>query len=55
MLDYDASLLPADVTIGHDAAYYQPDVPNVAWNDEVQPFGYEGLVELLRRLDEVMA
>ena len=52
MMYYDCSEAPADVTIGADAAYYQPDAPNVPWNQEVQPFGYAAVTHLFRQLYE---
>ena len=54
MLYYDISANAADLTIGKDAAYYHPGVPNVAWNDEIQPFGYRGLVHLLEKIDTAL-
>ncbi|MBQ1432494.1 MAG: oxidoreductase [Ruminococcus sp.] len=39
-----------DVTIGVDAGYYHPDLPNVMFNDEEQPFGYEGVTLLMEQL-----
>lgn len=52
MMYYNCSEAPADVTIGADAAYYQPDVPNVPWNQEIQPFGYAAVRHLFRQLYE---
>jgi nitrogenase molybdenum-cofactor synthesis protein NifE len=42
MLYYAAPVRP-DITVGADAAYYHPGVPNLRWNDEAQPFGFAGL------------
>jgi nitrogenase molybdenum-cofactor synthesis protein NifE len=42
MLYYKAAVRP-DITVGADAAYYHPGVPNLRWNDEAQPFGFAGL------------
>ena len=50
MMNYNCSEAPADVTIGADAGYYQPDAPNVPWNQEVQPFGYAAVIHLFRQL-----
>lgn len=50
MLYYDVSPCPADVTLGKDAAYYQPTRPNLPWNSDLQPFGYAGLRQLLGEL-----
>lgn len=33
-----------DISIGIDAEFYYPRAINVHWNDEIQPFGYKGLV-----------
>lgn len=52
MLYYDCSECKADITIGKDAGYYHPDAPNVAWNQEIQPFGYHGLVSLLKEIED---
>ena len=41
------------ITIGKDAGYYHPDVKNVMWNEEVQPYGYAGVRYLCERLLEV--
>ncbi len=35
------------VTIGKDAAFYHPKAAHVLWNEEKQPFGYEGLKQLM--------
>ena len=40
--------------IGVDAVYYHPDAPNVQWNEEGQPFGYNGVGELFRQMDNAM-
>ena len=50
MLYYDSAVCRADLTIGKDAAYYQPDAPNVPWNQDIQPFGYRGVTALFRAL-----
>lgn len=52
MMYYDCSGTTADVTIGADAAYYQPDAPNVPWNQEIQPFGYAAVIHLFHQLYE---
>lgn len=52
MMYYNCSEAPADVTIGADAGYYQPDAPNVPWNQEIQPFGYAAVIHLFRQLYE---
>lgn len=54
MMHYDCSTADTDLTIGMDAAYYHPDAPNVPWNEESQPFGYEGVRTLLMQMDGKM-
>ena len=54
MLYYDCSEAPTDLTIGADAAYYHPDSPNVPWNGESQPFGYEGIRRLFTEMSEAL-
>lgn len=55
MLYYDCSAAGADLTIGADAAYYHPDCPNVPWNGERQPFGYEAVTRLFTEMSEVIS
>lgn len=54
MLYYDGEKHAVDVTIGKDAAYYHPQSAQVFWDDEIQPFGYDGVVELLRQIEGVL-
>ena len=54
MIYYDCSEQAVDVTIGADAAYYHPDAPNVAWNQDVQPFGYAAVEHLYKALSDAM-
>lgn len=54
MLYYDSSELPCDFTVGIDAGYYHPDAPNVPWNLEVQPWGYNGLIRLIEEIEGVL-
>lgn len=54
MLYYDCAEAKADVTIGKDAGYYHPGTPNLAWNADVQPFGYAGVRQLYSQLDELL-
>ena len=54
MLYYDVSSSRAHISLGKDAAYYCPDIPNVAWNEDVQPFGFQGIKELMGRIDAAM-
>lgn len=48
MLYYDSSECPCDVTIGKDAAFYQPGARHVRFSEDEQPYGYAGI----RRLTE---
>ncbi len=43
-----------DVCISSDAMYYHPDVPNVEWCDDEQPFGFDGVIKLFERLDAAL-
>ena len=52
MLYYKISQSDADVTIGKDAKFYCPDIPNVAWNQDTRPFGYQGVRDLMNKLFE---
>ncbi len=54
MLYYDGSRHPVDITIGKDAAYYHDDSAHVFWDEEIQPFGYAGVLALLRKLDAAL-
>ena len=53
MLYYDPSESGVNITIGKDACYYHPEVANVMWNEEVQPYGYTGVKKLFEALLEV--
>ncbi len=50
MLYYDGAACPAALTIGADAAYYHADSAHIDWDDDVQPFGYDGVQELCRQI-----
>ncbi len=43
-----------DFTIGKDAGVYYPDIPCIPWNEEVQPFGYQGFIDLCKELERVL-
>ena len=43
-----------DIAIGKDAAWYCPGVPSLAFSDDVQPFGYRGLIFLLDSMEEIL-
>ncbi len=38
------------VTLGKDAGYYHPEIPNVAWNSDRQPYGYDGVKKLMEAI-----
>ncbi|SEP85848.1 nitrogenase molybdenum-cofactor synthesis protein NifE [Lachnospiraceae bacterium NE2001] len=44
-----------DICIGSDAMYYHPDKPAVEWCDDNQPFGYDAVIKLFERLDEMLS
>lgn len=50
MLYYKISQSDADITIGKDARFYCPDTPNVAWNQDTRPFGYQGVRDLMNKV-----
>ncbi|MCE5202543.1 MAG: nitrogenase component 1 [Synergistaceae bacterium] len=55
MLNYSNAMSGADVAIGLDAGYYFPDAVCLSWNTERQPFGYRGLISLLRQIEDSIA
>lgn len=54
MLYYDCSDSSVTLTLGKDAAYYHPHCPNVAWNQERQPFGYAGIKSLFQQMRQAL-
>ncbi len=46
MTNYHCGACDVDLTIGQDAAYYHPEAPNIPWNTERKPFGFQGLRDL---------
>lgn len=42
------------ITIGRDAGWYHPELPNVQWISDVQPFGYGAVTALFNALGEAM-
>lgn len=50
MLNYDGDD-SVDISIGIDAKFYYPKSINIEWNDEVQPFGYKGLVHFIEAVE----
>ena len=55
MLYYEPPAVPIQLTIGKDAGYYHPECANVSWNEEQQPFGYQGLRLLFEQMDQSLA
>ena len=53
MLNYERKT-KIDATVGVDAGYYHPDLPNAQFNSEAQPFGYEGVWTLMEELDKAL-
>ena len=54
MLYYKISQSDADVTIGKDAKFYCPDTPNIAWNQDTRPFGYQGVRDLMNKVFDAL-
>ena len=54
MLYYKISSSKAQVTIGKDAKFYCPDIPNIAWNRDTRPFGYQGVRDLMNKVFEAL-
>ena len=50
MIFYDGNNSEAQITIGRDAAYYHPAIPNTPWADEIQPFGFHAVTKLCQSL-----
>ncbi|MCD8082091.1 MAG: oxidoreductase, partial [Clostridiales bacterium] len=57
MLHYDSrdSGVTVTVAIGRDAAFHHPDCPGVQWNEEIQPFGYDGVKRLFEALSDALS
>ena len=55
MLYYQGQDHPVDVTIGKDAAYYHEQAAHLHWDEDIQPFGYAGVISLLQGLDRVLS
>lgn len=54
MLYYESDEHLVDITIGKDAAYYHPASAHVHWDEDIQPFGYDGVTALLQAMDEAL-
>lgn len=55
MVDYSPAGSGVTLTIGRDAGYYHPECPNLPWNADRQPFGYEALEGLFSSLSRLLA
>ena len=55
MIYYDCSEAHADVTIGKDAGYYHAGCPNLPWNSDRQPYGYQAVWSLFEALDQLLS
>lgn len=54
MLYYDCTEVPCHITVGKDAGYYHPDAVNLMWSDDIQPFGYKGLIRFFKDCERVL-
>ena len=54
MLYYKISSSKAQVTVGKDAKFYCPDIPNIAWNQDTRPLGYQGVRDLMNKVFEAL-
>ncbi|MCR5484956.1 MAG: oxidoreductase, partial [Clostridiales bacterium] len=50
----DEPPLKTDVTLGKDAAFYHPECPNLPFNSDRKPFGYQAVIKLFNDLFEVL-
>ena len=50
MLYYDAAACPVDFALGKDAGWYHAEAACLAWNEDVQPYGYAGVRRLFEAL-----
>ena len=52
MLNYEKDDI--DCYIGSDCLYYFRDKPGIEWCEEIEPFGYRGVIDLFDALDKVL-
>ena len=43
------------ITVGKDASYYHRDRPNLMWSDDIQPFGYKGVIRFFKECDRILS
>ena len=55
MLFYDPALHPVTIAVGKDARWYHPECAGIAWNEDIQPFGYAGVRALFRALEDALS
>ncbi|MBR3159450.1 MAG: hypothetical protein IKF14_10170 [Atopobiaceae bacterium] len=55
MIHYDVTSTPVDFALGKDACWYHPDACGLAWNSDVQPYGYAGVRRLFEALRAMAA
>lgn len=54
MLYYAIGDTKTDITIGKDAKYYNPNNLHLDWNEDIQPYGYSGLIHLTEAITKVL-
>ena len=54
MLYYDMSDITVDITLGKDAAYYHPHAKHVFFNEDLQPYGYQAVIDLCTKIGGVL-
>ena len=54
MLYYEGEREEGLITLGKDAAYYHKDAVHVLWNEDVQPYGYDGVRRLMSAIREAL-
>ena len=54
MLYYDGGEDEVDLAIGKDAIYYHDQSAHLNWNEDMQPFGYQGLIDLIEAIKEAV-
>lgn len=54
MVNFNPLNSQVNFTLGADANYYYPAINGISWNDEQQPFGYQAVIDLFNRMEEVL-
>ncbi|MBQ7606435.1 MAG: hypothetical protein IJU76_00385 [Desulfovibrionaceae bacterium] len=55
MLAYRPNQKKVTFAIGRDACFYHPECPGIAFCDEAQPFGYQGIKSLITAIEHAAA